>query len=98
MGTIALEYDFDPEDDITANGSNSSNFKFLSKTILTNSKNYGTVISKKDCAGSITGNADLGVIFNCQGYGAAKSTSGNYVGGIAGKSKSNIKQCYGSFL
>lgn len=94
VGTMALEYDFDPEDDITANGSNSSNFKFLSKAILTNSKNYGTVTSKKDCAGSITGNADLGIIFNCQGYGAAKSTSGNYVGGIAGKSKSNIKQCY----
>lgn len=94
VGTMALEYDFDPEDDITSNGSTSSNFKLLSKAILMNSKNYASVTSKKDCAGGITGYADLGIIFNCEGYGTIESSSGNYVGAIAGKSKSNIRECY----
>ena len=48
----------------------------------------------KDYSGGICGEADLGVIVGCQGYGTAESTLGSYVGGIAGMSKGSVRDSY----
>ncbi len=93
-GSMAIEYDTDPEDDITKLGSNSLNFTLETKAIIQNCVNKGEITSKKDNAGSIVGNMALGLVTDSEGYGSVLSTNGNYVGGIAGYSESLIRRSY----
>lgn len=104
-GAMAIEYDLDPEDDIASVGTKSLNFRYETKAVALGCKNYGSVISKKNCVGGIAGKMDLGTVAECEGYGYVKSTSGDYVGGIAGYSDSSIRDSFakcilsgGSFL
>ncbi|MBO4395850.1 MAG: hypothetical protein J5819_05845 [Eubacterium sp.] len=93
-GTMAVEYDMDPEDDIDVSGRTGIHFSFQTKVVVYNTRNYGNVIGKKDCVGSVVGNMDVGTVYGCEAYGTATSTTGNYVGGVAGKSVSGIKKSY----
>ncbi len=92
-GSMAIEYDFDREDDITKNGKKSLNFVLISRAVVRECENSGEVVSKKNCVGGIAGRADLGCIINSTGGGSIKSKSGDYIGGIAGKSETVIKSC-----
>lgn len=93
-GSMAIEYDLDPEDDITKVGSDSLNFTLKTRAIIQNCVNQGEVTSKKDNAGGIAGNMALGLVVGSESYGSVLSTNGNYVGGIAGYSVSLIRQSY----
>ncbi len=94
VGAMAIEYDFDPEDDIVKKGNQSFNFKYQTKAILIGSKNTGTITSKKDYAGGIVGRMDLGLIQESENYSQVSSDDGNYVGGIAGSSNGVIRASY----
>lgn len=61
-GSMAIEYDLDPEDDITKVGSDSLNFTLKTRAIIQNCVNQGEVTSKKDNAGGIAGNMALGLV------------------------------------
>ena len=93
-GTMAVEYDMDPEDDIDVSGRTGIHFEYNTKVIVFQSRNYGKILSKKDCVGSVVGNMDVGTVYGCEAYGSAESSTGDYVGGIAGKSVSGIKKSY----
>lgn len=94
VGSLAIEYDFDPEDDLTENGEQSLNFQYNTLAVVTDCVNQGTVTAKKDNAGGIVGRMDLGAIKSCESYGSVGSTGGDYVGGIAGCSRATIRDCY----
>ena len=94
VGAMAIEYDFDPEDDLTESGDRSLDFRYQAVAVVKGSVNEGTVTAKKNYAGGIVGRMDLGTVYACQGYGSVKSTSGDYVGGIAGLSRAAIRNCY----
>ena len=91
-GAMAIEFDFDPESDLT--GSTTISRAFNSRCILRGSENNGTVRAKDNCAGGVVGLMELGVTQSCQNYGAVSSESGDYVGGIAGSSNSTIRACW----
>uniref|UniRef100_UPI0006D17F6B GLUG motif-containing protein n=1 Tax=Clostridium sp. NkU-1 TaxID=1095009 RepID=UPI0006D17F6B len=93
-GSMAIEYDLDPEDDISTNGTRSYDFKYQTRAILLECVNLGNVTSKKDCTGGMVGRMDLGMIYACENYGFISSTSGDYVGGIAGQALSTIRKCF----
>ncbi len=90
-GSIAVEYDFDPEDDLKELGDKSLNQKYQTKAVLRNVVNYGAIKAKKDYVGGIVGEMSMGSLYDCQAYGTVASDSGDYVGGIAGYSKSVIR-------
>ncbi|MGN1001201.1 MAG: hypothetical protein ACI4PC_00395, partial [Oscillospiraceae bacterium] len=94
VGSMAIEYDFDPEDDLTETGSRSLDFHYQTVAVVTGSVNEGAVTAKKDCAGGIVGRMDLGTVYACESYGSVKSSSGDYVGGIAGQSDAAIRNCF----
>lgn len=94
VGSVAVEYDFDPEDDLTENGEQSLNFQYNTLAVVTDCVNRGTVTAKKDNAGGIVGRMDLGAVKSCESYGSVDSTGGDYVGGIAGCSRATIRDCY----
>lgn len=93
-GSIAIDYDFDPEDDVKKNGDSSLNFKYLTKAILKDSINNGHVTGKKNYVGGLAGRMDLGSISQCENYGSIESANGDYVGGITGSSNTIIRNSY----
>lgn len=93
-GTMAIEYDFDLESDITGMDDAKVNSTYLTKCVLRDNINQADVTAQKSDAGGITGRQELGMILGCENYGRIKSASGDYVGGIAGESLSSIKESY----
>lgn len=90
-GAMAIEYDFDPESDVTgAKGLQS----YLSRCVLAGCTNRGSVSAKKDGAGGIVGQMELGSLISCLSLGDTESRSGDYVGGIAGRSFTAISDCW----
>lgn len=94
VGSMAIEYDFDPEDDLIRAGDSSLNFRYQTLAVVENSKNLGQVTAKKNYAGGISGRMDLGRISGCENSGEIESKDGSYVGGIAGCSKSLISDSW----
>lgn len=92
-GSMAIEYDFDPEDDVMKGGDKSFNFKYKTKCIIRRCTNSGEVTLKKKFGGGICGNAELGLIISCDNYGIIGSDSGDYLGGVSGKSEITIRNC-----
>lgn len=94
IGTMNIEYDFDPEFDLDLTGSTNIALRSTVNNVVIRCINYGAVTSKKNCVGGITGLQELGLIYGSEGYGAVKSETGNYAGGIAGNSASAISDSY----
>lgn len=93
-GSMAIEYDFDPEDDITKKGDTSLNFLYSTRAVVRDCTNEGEIVGKKNYVGGIAGKMDLGSLIGCVGNGEVTSNDGDYVGGIAGYSSASISQCY----
>lgn len=93
-GTMAIEYEFDLESDTTGIDDSRMGSVYKTKCVLRDNVNNGRIISGKSYAGGQTGLQELGMILDCENYGRIISTSGDYVGGIAGSSLSDIKGCY----
>jgi len=91
VGTVAVEYDLDPEEDISVSGTTGGSFRYFTKAVVLNCRNYDPVTGKKDAVGGVAGYMDLGVIHGCENYGEIKSLSGDYVGGIVGRSAAAVR-------
>ncbi|MCM1191844.1 MAG: hypothetical protein NC123_02035 [Butyrivibrio sp.] len=94
VGQIAMEYDFDPEDDISFSGEESFNIERTIKAVVRESRNTGEILGKKDYVGGIVGKADFGAVISCESYGRVSSSGGSYVGGITGASGYAVRSCY----
>ena len=77
-GSMALDEE-DPEENAAGSTEKSLGNRYLTKCILTDCKNYGTITAKKDGAGCINGYMYLGIINRCEAYGSAKSTEGDMI-------------------
>lgn len=93
-GAMAIEYDYDREDDLLPSGSRTVKYTYLTRAILLDCHNYGTITAKKSCAGSVTGRMDLGTVSGCGGWGDVSIESGDYVGGVAGLSLTSVRRSY----
>ncbi len=90
-GQMAIEYDFDPEDDIANGQKRTSNFMFTTRAIVRECTNYGDITAKKNHVGGIAGRINLGCVLLSNGCGKITSKTGGYAGGIAGYSESVLK-------
>ncbi len=93
-GTMAIEYDFDLESDVTGIKDAATGTTYRTKCVLRRDKNEGYVEGVKDYVGGMCGLQEMGTILSCQNYGKLKSNSGDYVGGISGKSLSTVHNSY----
>lgn len=91
-GTMAIELELDPEDDIFDNNPLTSIFE--TRAVLQDCVNRGAVTGKKDCTGGAVGRMDLGTAVYCESYGNVSGTDGDYVGGVAGYSNAVVRNCY----
>ena len=93
-GTMAIEYDFDLESDITGLDEARANSTFLTKCVLRQNVNQAKVTAQKSYVGGVCGLQEMGMVLRCENYGRIESTAGDYVGGVAGQSLSHIRQSY----
>ena len=93
-GTMAIEYEFDLESDTTGVEDSRAGSVYKTRCILRDNLNEGRITSGKSYAGGQTGLQEMGIITGCENYGRIISNSGDYVGGIAGSSMSDIHGCY----
>ena len=93
-GTMAIEYEYDPEDDIASNLSAEYKREYEMKAVLTSCENTGSVDARRSCAGGIVGRQDLGIITSCRGFGDVTSENGSYAGGIAGLTSATVRSCW----
>lgn len=93
-GTMAIEYDFDLESDITGLDDARVNSTFLTKCVLRRNVNQAKITAQKSYAGGVCGLQEMGMVLRCENYGRIESTAGDYVGGVVGQSLSHIRQSY----
>ena len=93
-GAMAMEYELDPEDDITSNLDGKQRRKLEVKAIIQDCVNTGKVVAKRSYVGGVCGRMNLGLIAESEGYGSATSENGDYVGGIAGLTGSTVRHCF----
>lgn len=93
VGNMAIEYDQDPEDDLSQAQDNSYRQKMQTKAVILDCNNNGKVTGKKNCVGGIAGRMDLGILVDCYSGGNIGSTTGDYVGGVCGYALSTIRRC-----
>lgn len=93
-GAMSIDLELDPEDDINISGRFTANTVFQTRAILDQCENYGNIIGKKNHIGGVVGNMELGYIRGSLSSATIQSTSGNYVGGIAGRSLGPIHSAY----
>ena len=85
VGSMAIEYDYDPEDDLTTSGDRSLDFHYQAAALTEGCVNTGEVTGKKDYVGGIVGRMDLGTVSQCESYAPVESTGGDYVGASRGR-------------
>lgn len=93
-GTMAIEYDFDLESDVTGIDDARANSTYLTKCVLRQNINQANITAQKSYAGGVCGLQEMGMLLRCENYGRIESTAGDYVGGVAGQSLSHIRSCY----
>ena len=93
-GTMAIEYDFDLESDVTGIKDAAKNTTYQTKCVLRKNTNRGEVTAVKNYAGGICGLQEMGTITGCENYNTITSDTASYVGGITGSSVSNIIKSY----
>ena len=89
-GTMAIEYDYDKESDLTGIKDSKLNSSFITKCVLRSNKNYAEAVGEKNYAAGVCGLQEMGTIIGCSNYSNIKSSSGDYVGGITGGSYSYV--------
>lgn len=89
-GTMAIEYDFDLESDVTGIKNAAMNTTYQTKCVLRNNTNRAEVTAVKNYAGGVCGLQEMGTITGCNNYEKISSDTASYVGGIVGSSVSNI--------
>ncbi len=93
-GSVGVKIFEDLKDRISTDGSRSLNVLKETKAVILQCLNEGEIFARYDYAGGITGNMNLGLVQSCENYGNVSSEDGEYVGGIAGKSRHTIRNSY----
>lgn len=92
-GSMAIDVDFDPEDEIKSSGTRSFSFSYNIRDVIESCFNSGEITAKKNYCGGIVGRMDMGSVRKCVENGTVISTDGSYAGGIAGSSTAAIRGC-----
>ncbi len=93
-GSMAFEYTLDPEDDVSSDLSGEYQRQYTYRAIVQRCVNTGAVTGKRSYVGGIAGRMDLGLVTDCESYGALASEAGSYVGGITGLTSATVRSSY----
>lgn len=94
-GDMGIEYEFDLENELMSvfSASNIISSTYQTRCIASENRNYGSISAKKNNAGGIAGQCQVGLVESCAGYGSVSSSEGGYAGGVVGNSLTLIRNC-----
>lgn len=95
-GTMAIDYEYDKESDLTGIKDSKLNTSYLTKCVLRDNNNFSDAVGEKNYVGGVCGLQEMGTIIRCANMGNMKSRSGEYVGGVCGRSLSYIVEASSS--
>lgn len=90
-GSMAVEHELDPEDDLENPLSAAQRRRYELRAILQECENQGEVTAKNSYAGGIAGKMDLGCLTGCENYGGVTAETGDYVGGVTGLTAGTVQ-------
>lgn len=93
-GAMSIKLGLDQEEDMDFFHRLPINTVFKTSALINKCENHGDIIGRKDNIGGIVGKMDLGYIEEVKVNSSITSSNGNYVGGVAGKSKGVIVSAY----
>lgn len=93
VGCVAFELEFDMEDSLGSADFLPTHAERLLFAVVRDCRSDGSVESRGDCAGGIVGRMDVGAAVDCVATGSILSQTGNYVGGVAGRSGGTLARC-----
>lgn len=94
VGSIAFELSFDMEDQLHSSGLLATRAENLLFAAVRACESRAAVRSRADCAGGIAGRLDVGAVVDCVAALSAASQNGDYVGGIAGRARGVLANCW----
>jgi phage shock protein A len=97
-GNMNIEYDADPEVDPDFSGTSNVKIRSTVNVVILHSRNYGEITAKKSASGGVVGFQELGIIYDCEGYGSVEVESGTNLGGVVGESDATLQKCYSQCL
>lgn len=92
-GTIGLENDLDPEEDVTFRGDQSLNMVYETRAVIRDCQNHTIISIKKTNGGGIVGTMSMGAVLDCVNIGRIDAEAAQSIGGIAGSSNGSIRRC-----
>ncbi len=92
-GNLSVEDDSNPEGELSLRSSGLTRDQINLNAIVTGCVNRGAVTAKRECAGSIVGKMDFGLVSHCAAYGTVTLEDGSYAGGAAGLCYGAVKDC-----
>lgn len=93
VGTMGLENDLDPEEDVNFRGDQSLNMVYETRAVVRHCQNYAAVSIKKSNGGGIVGTMSMGAVLDCVNIGGLDAAAARFIGGIAGSSSAVIRRC-----
>jgi len=91
-GAIAMENDLDIAEDFTLGENESLNFVSELRAVILSCRNSGKVQVNHEVAGGIAGYMQFGLVKSASSAAAIEGESAKYLGGVAGRSESYIRQ------
>ncbi len=96
VGAISLEIELNPEENLLDREDGEERAWLADRRTLLNARvdscrNSGSVTARNTCAGGILGLGELGAVRNCVATGSGEVTDGDCCGGIAGLSRTVIR-------
>lgn len=91
-GAMAVENDFDANEDFTLGENQSANFISELRAVVLLCRNSGKVQVNHDSAGGVVGYMQIGLVKGSSSAAAVEGTGARYLGGVAGRSEGYIRQ------
>ncbi len=95
-GYSEINSGFSGEFEVVSSGQISFDSDIYWTALITECTNRGEIEAEGDCCGGIVGDAGRAAVVSCNNYSIVTSKTGEYAGGIAGKSEYVIRDCRSS--
>lgn len=90
-GAMAVENDFDVNEDFTLGENESANFVSELRAVILSCRNSGQVQVNHEAAGGVVGYMQIGLVKDSSSTAAVEGTGAKYLGGVAGRSEGYIR-------
>lgn len=91
-GAMAVENDFDVNEDFTLGENESANFVSELRAVILSCRNSGQVQVNHEAAGGVVGYMQIGLVKDSSSTAAVEGTGAKYLGGVAGRSEGYIRR------